>query len=679
MNIIPKKYRQIVLAIAAFLLFDLGVLVLNFYTSFQISSDAVAINLAGRQRMLSQRMTKSLVTIDLQTMQGKPDDNALKELRTTVDLFNSTLDAFAHGGTVLGGNNRPVTLQPVRAAGQAILSQSDTLWQPYLDAIQSALSHSPIDATQLHAAVQIGLERNVKLLGLMNDLTTQLEREASAKAQRLRLIQTIGIALALLNFGFILFHFLRQLRESDQIIEAAQQETQEILSTVKEGLFLLGPDLRIGNQVSASLPSILGDKAQPGAPLLTVLENRLNPEVLQATRDYIELLFGERVKENLMRDLNPINLVAIQDGQGRGATDTRYLSVQFNRVLVQGKISHLLVTVQEVSEQIRLQQELEAVTSRTHGEVEALLKLLSIDNASLMHYLDQAQQTLEEINGQLQSSQTSTQNHLLLINGIFRRVHGLKGDAAMLGLDIFEQMAGEFEAVLRQLREQPRIEGHDLVSIPLKIDAFLERLHSVRDLVLRMNHNAADSRSVTAHAKHLDQLAQRIARDQGKLLTLQTDLALLEQLPEKTQTTLNAIAVQLLRNAATHGIEPPDERIGRAKNEAGTIEISLLRPADDEFALKVRDDGRGIDPEQIRDKLIRSGRYTPEQVAQWDQRQIVMQIFEPGFSTLDHANRDAGHGVGLDVVKEQVANLGGRLRISSVPHKNTEFLIRFTV
>ncbi len=680
MNIIPKKYRQIVWAIAAFLVFDLGVLVLNFYTSFQISSDAVAINLAGRERMLSQRMTKSLLTIQLNMLQGTPIIEPLKELKSTAELFDTTFNAFRYGGTVMGGNNLPVPIQAVHTSNSInILNRADLIWQPYLQAIQTILTRTNITPDQAHAAVHIGIENNVKLLGLMNDLTTQLETEASAKAQRLRLIQTVGIALALLNFAFILFHFLRQLRESDQIIESAQKETQEILSTVKEGLFLLGPDFLIGNQVSASLPRILGEKAQPGANLLDALESRLDSEVLLAARDYIDLLFGDRVKENLMIDLNPLSLVEVKTGADRTTAESRYLSLQFNRVRVEKQISHLLVTVQDISAQIRLEQELSDLTARTHGEVESLMKLLNMDNASLMQYLDQAQHTLEEINEQLKNGQNSNTNHLLLINGIFRRVHSLKGDAAMLGLDIFEQMAQEFEEVLRRLREQPTITGNELVVIPLKIDTFLERLHSVRDLVLRMNHaESLKNPATTNQANRLEQLAKRIARDQGKLLRIETELSLLDQLPEETQSIVSAIALQLMRNAASHGIESPDERLFRAKNEAGTITIHLGRNQDDEYELSVRDDGQGLLPEKIREKLIKSGRYTAEQVAQWDQRQIVMRIFEPGFSTQEHADRDSGQGVGLDIVKEQIAKLGGGLRIKSLPHKSTEFIIRFT-
>jgi chemotaxis protein histidine kinase CheA len=339
--------------------------------------------------------------------------------------------------------------------------------------------------------------------------------------------------------------------------------------------------------------------------------------------------------------------------------------------------------VQDVSEKVRLENELAAAAARTHGEVEALLKLLTVDSVSLVQYLDHAQSTLLEINDQLKSGNASSQNHLSLINGIFRRIHGLKGDAAMLGLDTFEQLAQEFEAVLRRLREQPKISGNDLVAIPLKLDAFIERIQMVRDIAQRLASNSAPKVKSDDQPRllptRLEQLGARIAQDQGKTLQVQTDLSALDSLRPTTQATISAIALQLLRNAVAHGIETPSERSGRAKDEAGHVLISLNAIENDEYELKVRDDGRGLIPQHIRAKLISSGRYTAEQIAQWDDKQIVMQIFEPGFSTREAADRDAGQGVGLDVVKEHVASLGARLRIGSVPHKYTEFLIRFAV
>jgi two-component system chemotaxis sensor kinase CheA len=94
----------------------------------------------------------------------------------------------------------------------------------------------------------------------MNELTTALESVASQRANTLRMVQTAGIVLALLNFAFILFKFLRRLRTSDAEIEAANEENREILTSVREGLFLLTPDSRLGSQVSARRTACLAPR-----------------------------------------------------------------------------------------------------------------------------------------------------------------------------------------------------------------------------------------------------------------------------------------------------------------------------------------------------------------------------------------------------------------------------------
>lgn len=97
------KYREIIVAVGLFLLFDLTVLGLNIYTSLQVSSDAVSINLAGRQRMLSQRMTKSVLELDADARAGTSLSAAQQELQLSLQLFDSTLRGFRQGGAVTGG------------------------------------------------------------------------------------------------------------------------------------------------------------------------------------------------------------------------------------------------------------------------------------------------------------------------------------------------------------------------------------------------------------------------------------------------------------------------------------------------------------------------------------------------------------------------------------------------
>jgi two-component system, chemotaxis family, sensor kinase CheA len=113
-----SKYKGLIIAISLFLLFNLLVLGLNFYTSQGLDNDAVSINLAGRQRMLSQRMTKVILGMQYDAAQGKVDDKNTTELKKVVDLFDATLNAFKNGGTATGGNEAPVQLNAVALASE---------------------------------------------------------------------------------------------------------------------------------------------------------------------------------------------------------------------------------------------------------------------------------------------------------------------------------------------------------------------------------------------------------------------------------------------------------------------------------------------------------------------------------------------------------------------------------
>jgi len=105
-----RKYREIIFSIALFLFFDLGVLVMNFYIATQIAEDAVSVNLAGRQRMLSQRTVKTLLQIQNEQDAGNVPTEPLAELKRTYDLFDSTLLAFRDSGAVTGGAGQQVQL-----------------------------------------------------------------------------------------------------------------------------------------------------------------------------------------------------------------------------------------------------------------------------------------------------------------------------------------------------------------------------------------------------------------------------------------------------------------------------------------------------------------------------------------------------------------------------------------
>lgn len=677
------KYKEIVWAVALFLLFDLAVLVLNFYISFQISSDALAINLAGRQRMLSQRMTKELLIASSDYTHGIYKDSSLADLRKTVMLFDGTLGAFVHGGTVPGGDGQPVFLVSVSAPeGRALLDEARAVWQPLKDAIGPFMTGDTFDPIAFNNAVQIARDRNTKLLALMNSLTTHLEGVARTKANRLRMIQTVGIALASVNFIFILFKFIARLRATDRKVEAAQKETADILGTVKEGLFLLDSNFRFGTQYSASLAHILGIEIKPGDDFRELLRQMVHPDMFPSTLDYINLLFGDRVKESLVMELNPLTAIEVMVPRADGSSERRFLTMQFNRVARGLYVSHLLVTVSDVTDQVVLQRELAAEKKKGKAEIAVLLDLLKVDAATLNHFLAATEKTLLDINEQLRSVKGEERDYRFLIASVFRQIHAVKGDAAALGLRPFEDLAHQFETLLARLRDKGTVSGDDLIAVPLPLDELFERVAVVRDLSNRLAgyHDAFAPKPGSAGvADDLTALARRIATDRGKEVQVAVDFKPFDDLPAAVQADIKSLVVQLLRNAIAHGIEPAGERVSLEKSPIGGIYIALKRDADGEYELHLRDDGRGLIPRRIKEALIGSGRYSAAQLDEYDDKQIIMKIFEQGFSTADEVDRDAGHGVGMDVAKQKLLRLGARLRIVTRENQYTQFIVRFAV
>lgn len=130
--------------------------------------------------------------------------------------------------------------------------------------------------------------------------------------------------------------------------------------------------------------------------------------------------------------------------------------------------------------------------------------------------------------------------------------------------------------------------------------------------------------------------------------------------------------MHIIRNSIDHGIETKEERIAKGKPEYGQIDLLAYQKGNNVY-IEVRDDGKGIDIEKIRQKLINMGKITPEQEVSEDF--ILQSIFQPGFSTKETANELSGRGVGLDVVKSNISRLRGTVEIKTKKNIGTSFIL----
>jgi two-component system, chemotaxis family, sensor kinase CheA len=159
----------------------------------------------------------------------------------------------------------------------------------------------------------------------------------------------------------------------------------------------------------------------------------------------------------------------------------------------------------------------------------------------------------------------------------------------------------------------------------------------------------------------------RLVRDTTRKLGKEVALVIQGEDTEADKNVLESLAdplIHMVRNALDHGIETPAERAAAGKPARGTLRLSA-RQENDNVIIEVADDGRGIDPELVREKALRVGLVTPDQSAQMAPEELVNLVFAPGFSTRDQVSDLSGRGVGMDVVRNAVRKAGGDVWLAS--------------
>lgn len=175
----------------------------------------------------------------------------------------------------------------------------------------------------------------------------------------------------------------------------------------------------------------------------------------------------------------------------------------------------------------------------------------------------------------------------------------------------------------------------------------------------------------------------RVIRDIARITGKEIKLELCGKDTEVDKSVLELLAdplVHMIRNSADHGIESADKRIAAGKPAAGTIKVTAEHQGS-HVRIEVTDDGKGIDPEAIKAKALEKGLITAEAAVSMPREEALQLIFAPGFSTAEQVTDLSGRGVGMDVVRTNVAKMGGSVDVTSELGKGSrvEIIIPLTV
>lgn len=249
--------------------------------------------------------------------------------------------------------------------------------------------------------------------------------------------------------------------------------------------------------------------------------------------------------------------------------------------------------------------------------------------------------------------------------------------------------------------DTPQIAFSDLVQVPVrKLDDLMNLVGELvieRDRIMQLTNDRSDAGSkkervdfsrfirITSDLQYsvmdvrLVQVSflfnkfHRVVRDAASSEKKKVFLELEGTETEIDRNVLSIISdsmIHLIRNCVGHGIELPEVRKKAGKPENGTITLKA-RNENDSVIIEICDDGGGINPKVIAKKAIQKGLTTPELVKLMTDKEIIMFIFEPGFSSMEQVTAISGRGVGMDVVKKSLDSIGGSVEVDSIIGKGT--------
>jgi two-component system chemotaxis sensor kinase CheA len=277
------------------------------------------------------------------------------------------------------------------------------------------------------------------------------------------------------------------------------------------------------------------------------------------------------------------------------------------------------------------------------------------------------------------------------LDTLFRQAHAVKGEAAALGLSSIESRAHSFEDDLKSLREKSDLSGNDFLPLVIKLDDLLTHLQSVGELVSRLSrlqpvalevpHTTTDviadgTRSIDRSdglISALQQLAERVAKEHKKEAALQC--VGFDAVPEQYRRIVKDVSIQAVRNAVVHGIEAPSVRLAAGKLAQGQVRLTFQSLGDGGYKFSVEDDGQGLATERIKEVALEKGFVTQEQADGLDAKQIYSLLFKAGFSTVENATKDAGRGVGMNLVADLMHEVGGRVGVATARGRFTRLTV----
>ncbi len=484
-----------------------------------------------------------------------------------------------------------------------------------------------------------------------------------------------------------------KVQERTREVLELNQTMKAMLDSLHQGFFIFnskGICLPVSSK--ACLEAIEVDPA--GKHLADVL--RLVNSERESLADWLETLFG--------------NLLPVEDAVTFGPTHYKHsegktIELNYYPLFSENKeLAGIVVVATDTTSLVEARAEL--ATERNNAKL--VINIIK-NRRQIQNFIDNCLRIITHLYAELTKPFSDRD-----ASNLFRSLHTLKGGASSFGLVELAEHCHQAEALLKEIRDDSRYELLSTAVIKEKwinveklvqlIKSDFGRFIEWSEQVVGKNLSKERVLDITFYqfVKVINKMEDDLNREQVKQILidefltvpiqdqimsyqetinqvaniLQKPMAPLEIesesikiIPEYYQDLLNSM-IHVFRNAVDHGIEPVQRRLELGKPEEGQIKVKIQLKGTI-LAIEIADDGSGIDPAVIRQKLKENEIDTSSE----SDESVIQQIFNPGFSTRNQVTSISGQGVGMDAVMNSVRELGGRAYVKSQINKGTTVMI----
>ncbi|MCX7715535.1 MAG: ATP-binding protein [Clostridia bacterium] len=483
--------------------------------------------------------------------------------------------------------------------------------------------------------------------------------------------------------------------EKNKLLEIKSNSIKNLLDNAGQGFLSFGRDCVIEDDYSMECINILG-KDIKNMNYLDLIHTLFMPEKAEvfaaALRSYFQ-------SESKLKDNAYLNLMPKEVKVGFKTVHFEYKRIEF------AGEKKIMVILTDVSQRVAMERAMEEERKNQHLIVNALTNMGEVNRMfkELSDFFDSCKSTI------LDNAEDA-------LDEIFRCVHTFKGDFAQFGLHNSSKRLHALEDELQNLKDE-KISSNRLAAWVDKVDTekiisedkevitnilgedFLNRSEQIKISANDLNNikrvvantcNDEQKRKImpllnklkcrnlkevmVQYTDYIDYISQRLGKETPTFEVCGDDVWIEKEAYGDVLKTM----VHLFRNMCDHGIECAEERVLAGKPEEGNI-VCEISKSDNFIFMKLSDDGKGIDCEQIRKKAIDKKILPEDKLSAMSEKELINLIFTPHLSTKSGVSCLSGRGVGMTAVKEALEKINGSIAVESCFGKGTSYLISIPI